>query len=218
MQQGSWHLEDPNRKTPLSSPKLVGYGHTWHSDTIAKPLCQDRNWWILGRTPGVTSHTHLPNRSSNPSVMDVCRCVPLSDSHDQLVALVLDVAKPHRRVFIRPSDRGLLCFRHRGRLFQCLTLNFGARVSSFCWARAAGLLLRLLKRLIRIRHSGVIYVDDILSLLNRLSAPLCASPASVIVILLLCIKVPMGWHRRLAPQLSSGLGGSWVSPASRPVA
>ena len=51
VQQGSWHLKDSNRKTPLSGPKLVGYGHTWHSDTIAKPLCQDRNWWILGRTP-----------------------------------------------------------------------------------------------------------------------------------------------------------------------
>ena len=51
VQQGSWHLRDSNRKTPLSGPKLVGYGHTWHSDTIAKPLCQDRNWWILGRTP-----------------------------------------------------------------------------------------------------------------------------------------------------------------------
>ena len=26
-------------------------GHTWHTDTIAKPLYQDRNWWIPGPTP-----------------------------------------------------------------------------------------------------------------------------------------------------------------------
>ena len=38
-------------------------------------------------------------------------------------------------MLIRPCDRGLLSFRHRGRLFQCLTLNFGARVSSFYRAR-----------------------------------------------------------------------------------
>ena len=141
---------------------------------------------------GVTSNTHLPNRSANPSLMDVRRIIPLSDSLEQLVALVLDVAKAHRRILIRASDRGLLCFRHRGRLYQCLTLNFGARVSSFYWARAAGLFLRLLKRLVRVRHTGLIYVDDILSLLNRTSAPLWAS---VIVILLLCLRVPMSWHK-----------------------
>ena len=141
---------------------------------------------------GVTSNTHLPNRSSNPCVMDVRKCIPLSDSLEQLVALVLDVAKAHRRILIRAADRGLLCFRHRGRLYQCLTLNFGARVSCFYWARAAGLLLRLMKRLVRVRHTGLIYVDDILSLLNRTSAPLWAS---VIVILLLCLRVPMSWHK-----------------------
>ena len=73
-----------------------------------------------------------------------------------------------------------------------IVLNFGARVSSFYWARAAGLLLRLLKRLVRVRHSGLIYVGDILSLLNRTSAPLWAS---VIVILLRCLRVPVSWHK-----------------------
>ena len=141
---------------------------------------------------GVTSNTHLPNRSANPSLMGVRRSVPISDSLDQLVALVLDVAKAHRRMLIRPADRGLLCFRHAGRLYQCITLNFGARVSSFFWARCAGLLMRLLKRLLRVRHSSWIYVDDILALFNRLSAPLWAS---VVVVLLLCLKIPMSWHK-----------------------
>ena len=53
-----------------------------------------------------------------------------------------------------------------------LHAHFGARISSFFWVRAAGLLLRLLKRLVLVRHTGLIYVDDILSLLNRTSAPL----------------------------------------------
>ena len=65
---------------------------------------------------GITSNMHLPNRSANPSLMDVRKSIPLSDSLEQLVALVLDVAKAHRRILIRGSDRGLHCFRHRGRL------------------------------------------------------------------------------------------------------
>ena len=65
---------------------------------------------------GITSNMHLPNRSANPSLMDVRKSIPLSGSLEQLVALVLDVAKAHRRILIRGSDRGLHCFRHRGRL------------------------------------------------------------------------------------------------------
>ncbi|CAE7200873.1 nipblb [Symbiodinium sp. CCMP2592] len=108
--------------------------------------------------------------------------VPVSDSRCQLVAL-----------------SGLLCFRHAGRLFQCITLNFGARVSSFYWARCAGLLMRLLRRLLRVRHSSWIYVDDILALFDRVSAPLWAS---VVVVLLLCLKIPMSWRKgMLAPSV-----------------
>ena len=82
---------------------------------------------------GVTStlHTSLPNRSANPTLADVFLSMPLSDSRESLVALVLDVAKAHRRVLIRACDRGLLCFRHRQKLYQCIALNFGARVSSY---------------------------------------------------------------------------------------
>ncbi|CAE7210243.1 unnamed protein product [Symbiodinium sp. CCMP2592] len=141
---------------------------------------------------GVTSNTALPNRSANPTLSDVFFCMPLSDSTERLVALILDVAKAHRRILIRALDRGLLCFRHRGKLYQCLTLNFGARVSSFYWARAAGLLLRLVHRIVRVRHSAQIYVDDILALLDAISAPLWAS---LIVVLLLVLRVPMSWHK-----------------------
>ena len=118
--------------------------------------------------------------------------MPISDSAERLVALVLDVAKAHRRILIRSADRGLLCFCHRQKLYQCLTLNFGARVSSFYWARAAGLLVRLIHRLIRVRHSAQIYVDDLLAILESVSAPLWAS---MVVVLLQILCVPMSWHK-----------------------
>ena len=141
---------------------------------------------------GVTCHTVLPNRSCNPTLTDVFSSMPLSDSLERLVALVLDVAKAHRRILIRKQDRGLLCFRHKNVLYQCTTLNFGARVSSFYWARAAGLLMRLIHRLLRVRHSAKIYVDDLLCLLDSASAPVWASH---VVVLLLLIKVPLSWHK-----------------------
>ena len=141
---------------------------------------------------GVTCHTALPNRSCNPTLTDVFSSMPLSDSLERLVALVLDVAKAHRRILIRKQDRGLLCFRHKNVLYQCTTLNFGARVSSFFWSRAAGLLVRLIHRLLRVRHSAKIYVDDLLCLLDSASAPVWASH---VVVLLLLIKVPLSWHK-----------------------
>ena len=141
---------------------------------------------------GVTCHTALPNRSCNPTLTDVFSCMPLSDSLERLVALVLDVAKAHRRILIRPQDRGLLCFRHKNVLYQCTTLNFGARVSSFYWARAAGLLVRLVHKLVRVRHSAKIYVDDLLCLLDSASAPVWASH---IVVLCLLLKIPLSWHK-----------------------
>ena len=60
---------------------------------------------------GVTSNTALPNKAPNPNLSDVRRCLPFCPSHQQLVALVLDVSKAHRRIRIRPQDQGLLCFR-----------------------------------------------------------------------------------------------------------
>ena len=124
---------------------------------------------------GVTDNTQLPNRSSNPTLNDVRSCLPLSDSAAPLSALVLDVSKAHRRILIRPADQGLLCFHHRGQLYQCLTLNFGARASGFYWSRVSGLLVRLLHRLVWLDHSMMIYVDDLLSLFDQLTAPLWAS-------------------------------------------
>ena len=115
--------------------------------------------------------------------------MPLSSAAEDFTALVLDVSKAHRRIKIRPQDQGLLCFRHRDRLCQCLTLNFGA---SYYWSRTAGLLCRLLHRMIYVNHSLMIYVDDLICLLRKCTSPLLAAFA---VIFLLALKVPMSWRK-----------------------
>ena len=73
-----------------------------------------------------------------------------------------------------------------------LTLNFGARASSYYWSRAAGLLCRLLHRMIYVNHSLMIYVDDLICLLHKCTSPLLAA---LVVILLLALKVPISWHK-----------------------
>ena len=56
----------------------------------------------------------------------------------------------------------------------------------------AGLLVRLCHRLLWIDHSLLMYVDDLLSLLESFSAPLWAT---LLVIMLLVLRVPMSWHK-----------------------
>ena len=139
-----------------------------------------------------TENTVLPNRSCNPTLAHLRRCLPVGAAREEFTALVLDVSMAHRRIKIRPEDQGLLCFRHRGKLFQCLTLNFGARASSYYWARTAGLLCRLLRRIVYVNHGLMIYVDDLLCLLHKCASPLLAA---LIVVFLLALNVPMSWRK-----------------------
>ena len=155
---------------------------------------------------GVTSNTALPNKAPNPNLSDVRRCLPFCPSHQQLVALVLDVSKAHRRIRIRPQDQGLLCFRHRSVLYHSITLNFGARASGFYWNRVAGLLVRLTHRFWHVRHSAQIYVDDLIALLLRSSAPLLSA---VLIVLLLVLRVPMSWHKAALSAQVTWIGWSF---------
>ncbi|CAE7248426.1 LRRC45 [Symbiodinium sp. CCMP2592] len=115
---------------------------------LVKAPDRDPRLVVDSSVSGVTEHTALPNKSANPTISGLRRCFPLRLALEQLFALILDVSKAHRRILIRAADQGLLCFFHRGRLFQCLTLNFGARASGFYWARLAGILSRLMHRLL----------------------------------------------------------------------
>ncbi|CAE6954665.1 LRRC45 [Symbiodinium sp. KB8] len=169
---------------------------------LVKAPDRDPRLVVDGSVSGVTAHTHLPNKSANPTITGLRRCLPCRTSLERLFALILDVSKAHRRILIRPADRGLLCFFHRRRLYQCLTLNFGARASGYYWARVAGLLSRLLHRLLFVRHALLIYVDDLISLFSGPSAPVWAS---IMCVLLLLLRVPMSWHKAYL-----GCRPSWI--------
>ena len=108
------------------------------------------------------------------------------------VLLTLDVAKAHHRIKIHLDDRGLLCFQFQSRLFRSVTLNFGARASGYYWGRIAGMLMRVLHRIMHVRQSMFIYVDDLLATLDLRSAPIYAS---MILIMCMCLGVPLTWKK-----------------------
>ena len=64
----------------------------------------------------VTSRTVLPNHMLLPKRSDVVQCSPVCLATENMQLFSLDVSKAHRRIKIRQQDRGLLCFRHSGRL------------------------------------------------------------------------------------------------------
>ena len=113
---------------------------------------------------GVTANTCIPNRMALPRISDVIFSAPDTPTSEACVLLTLDVSKAHRRIKIHPDDRGLLCFHVQKRLFRSNTLNFGARASGYYWGRVAGMLMRTLHRVVHVRHSMFIYVDDLVGI------------------------------------------------------
>ena len=93
------------------------------------------------------------------------------------------------RILVHPDDGGLLCFHANGELYRCITFNFGARASGWYWGRLAGLMVRSCHSLLAHGHALWQYVDDLLA---WASSPLWAS---LIVVLLLILGVPMSWHK-----------------------
>lgn len=153
----------------------------------------------------VTANTCLPNRMTLPRISDVVSAAPVSCSAEEMIALVLDVAKAHRRILIHPHDAGLFCFHFNGVLYQCVTLNFGARASGFYWGRVAGLMVRFFHRIIHLRHCLFQYVDDLLCWLDKSSAPLWLS---LLVVSCQVLNIPMSWHKAALSQRVCWIGWS----------
>lgn len=77
----------------------------------------------------VTANTIIPNHMMLPRISDVMECAQMQMAQQQMTQLTLDVAKAHRRILMDPKDGGMLCFHANGKLYRCVTLNFGARAS-----------------------------------------------------------------------------------------
>ena len=140
----------------------------------------------------VTANTIIPNHMMLPRISDVMECAPLEMAQQQMTQLTLDVAKAHRRILIDPKDGGMLCFHANGKLYRCVTLNFGARSSGWYWGRVARLMVRTGHSSLGYGHILWQYVDDLLAWLDSVSAPLWAS---LLVVLFLIFGIPLLWHK-----------------------
>ncbi|CAE7370093.1 unnamed protein product, partial [Symbiodinium sp. CCMP2456] len=167
-------------------------------------LLHDRTRLLLsrvGRSPrlvvdssisGVTSSSVIPNHVSNPRIEDVSGCAPSFVPSDPWMGASIDVKKAHRRMKIAQHERALLAFSFRGRYFVSNCLNFGARASSWYWARLAGAIHRVTHYIIFLKHFLWVYVDDWLAGFRKSTAPL---HVSLWVMLLLCINLPISWSK-----------------------
>lgn len=127
-----------------------------------------------------------------PRISDVMQCAPSGMAVQQMIQLTLDVSKAHCRILVVKEHGGLLCFHANGELYCCITLSFGARARGWYWGRLAGIMVRTCHALLAHRHVLWQYVDDLLAWLDRASSQLWASLA---VVLLLILSVPMSWHK-----------------------
>ena len=95
-----WAKLFPSFDGATLSPRCLGPRHpkTARHDVVVDSLVRLRR--------------HFQYRPSKPLCYPIIHCLPVSDSADQLTALVLNVGQAHRRIVILPFHRGLLCVRH----------------------------------------------------------------------------------------------------------
>jgi hypothetical protein len=83
------------------------------------------------------------------------------------------------------------------------------------WGRLAGIMVRSCHSLLAHGHALWQYVDDLLAWLDKSSSPLWAS---LIVVLLLILGVPMSWHKAALADTVDWIGwrisvSSWIVAA-----
>ena len=148
---------------------------------------------------GVTQSCEMPNHMFLPKIVDVANCAPTSLGAEDWLAASIDVRKAHRLIKVHPKDQALLTFSWQDRYFVCRNLNFGARPSSFWWARVAGCLVRLSHAILFLQHLLWDYVDDFLAGFQRSTVPL---HLSTWIVLFLVLNVPISWHKcAMAPEV-----------------
>ena len=141
---------------------------------------------------GLNQNCTIPERSTLPSAKDILRCFPLRDSSDDQLGLSIDIKSAHKRISIRPTERGLVGFSWQGDLFFYRVCPFGATFSAHWWSRLGGMLLRICHQLIYISHSGQLYVDDFIFSQSSKVLPVTAC---LLFLFFQALNVPLSWKK-----------------------
>lgn len=152
--------------------------------------------------PKVTESCRIPERIALPTIRGVAMALSLFRlflPNTMLCCIVIDVKSAHKRVKVREADGGLQFFSHEGKLYRYVTNSFGARWSSYWWARVAAALTRLVHLILGVEHCLFTYVDDLIII-----APKCHifEVTSLALALLCALGCPLSWEKvRVGPSV-----------------
>lgn len=145
----------------------------------------------------------IQERVELPSLHDVSQFVSRHPTQEW-TAFSLDIAKAHKRIRVHPSEQGFSLFnavdpQGEGHWLIYHTCHFGCAWAAYWWSRAAAAYIRCLHILLHKDHFLAIYVDDLLGLFPKSTAPIFAC----LCIMLACaMGLPLSWHKlQLCDQL-----------------
>ena len=141
---------------------------------------------------GTNANCFVPERQLMPSVRDVMASFPLRGEACHQAAMSLDIKSAHKRIVVKPSERGLLGFTWGDSLFFYKVAPFGATFSQHYWGRMGACLLRLLHILIWVSHSAHLFVDDYLF---SQQCDLLPHFGSMVCLFLQVMGVPLSWKK-----------------------
>ena len=141
---------------------------------------------------GLNKNCWIPEKGGLPSAKDAIRCYPLRNSSCTLWGLSIDIKSAHKLVKLRPSERGLVSFSWKGKIFVYRVCPFGASFSAHWWGRLGGCILRLMHRIAYLAHSGMLYVDDFIFTQDAQVLP---TTAAMWILFLQAICLPISWRK-----------------------
>ena len=134
----------------------------------------------------------IPEKQCYPSARDVLDSFPLRGPNCTQQAATFDVKSAHKRVVLKEGHRGLVGFQFRNNLYFYRVCPFGASFSAFWWGRLGSWLIRTWHKLLWVRHSLYLFVDDFLLTLPAEVLPLYAT---LLAIFARVFKIPLSWRK-----------------------
>ncbi|CAE7346998.1 unnamed protein product [Symbiodinium natans] len=166
--------------------------HTWSSRLSASGLVPK----IVTALSSGNKTPPLTQKELQPFLEDIRLFLHVTCDVTWQSLMQVDEGQPCRLNLWHASRSSL---RRTGALRYCLQTrasfasDIGAAFISASHSTLVPALVRLTHRFWWVSHSALIYVDDILGLLEKSSAPLMAS---LLVVLLQILRVPMSWHKQ----------------------
>ena len=145
-----------------------------------------------GSVSGANAASQVLEKVRNPSLHAVQRFLSCVDSTVSWSLCSFDVKGAHKLVLVREDEQGYSCF-----VLDCVwycyrSCYFGCKWAAYWFSRVGAWLVRMLHRVIWVKHGMFLFVDDGLEFLPTAVGPLLALHS----LMFLCgIGVPLSWGK-----------------------